>query len=65
MDLAEMIGYKISNIHFYRYICVKFDNFSNNVWAILLKSKKSKTITDEFSIIVTNSKTKPNKIESD
>ena len=41
------------------------DNFSKYLWAIPLKNEYSKTITDEFSNILTTSKRKPLKIESD
>ena len=42
-----------------------FDNFSNYLWAIPLKNKYSQTITNEFSKIITKSKRKPLKLESD
>ena len=35
------------------------------MWAIPLKNKNSQTITNEFSNILTTSKRKPNKLESD
>ena len=60
-----MIDYKVSNNKDYRYIFVIFDNFSRYVWAIPLKNKYSKTITNKFSIILTTSKRKPIKLESD
>ena len=41
------------------------DKFSNYLWAIPLKNKYSQTITNEFSNILTSSKRKPLKIESD
>ena len=41
------------------------DNFSKYVWTVPLKSKKSPTISDEFSIILSTSKRKPINIESD
>ena len=41
------------------------DNFSKYLWAIPLKNKYSQTITNEFSMILTTSKRKPIKIESD
>ena len=65
IDLADMIDYKISNNKGYRYIFVIIDNYSKYLWAIPLKIKYSKTITDEFSNILTTSKRKPLKIESD
>ena len=65
IDLADMIDYKISNNKGYRYIFIIIDNFSKYLWAIPLKNKNSQTITNEFSNILTNSKRKPFKIESD
>ena len=65
IDLADMIDYKISNNKGFRYIFVIVDNFSKYLWAIPLKNKYSKTITDEFSNTITTSKRKPIKIESD
>ena len=41
------------------------DNFSKYLWAIPLKNKYSQTITNEFSNILSTSKRKPLKIESD
>ena len=60
-----MIDYKISNNKGYRYIFIVIDNFSKYLWAIPLKNKYSQTITNEFSNILTTSKRKPLKIESD
>ena len=65
IDLADMIDYKISNNKGYRYIFIIIDNFSKYLWAIPLKNKYSQTITNEFSNILTKSKRKPLKIESD
>ena len=65
IDLADMIDYKISNNKGYRYIFVIIDNFSKYLFAIPLKNKYSKTITNEFSNIITTSKRKPLKLESD
>ena len=65
VDLADMIDYKISNNNGYRYIFIVIDNFSKSLWAIPLKNKYSPTITNEFSNIVTKSKRKPLKLESD
>ena len=65
IDLADMIDYKTSNNKGYRYIFIIIDNFSKYLWAIRLKNKYSKTITDEFSNILTTSKRRPLKIESD
>ena len=65
IDLADMIDYKISNNKSYRYIFIVIDNFSKYLWAIPLKNKYSQTITNEFSNILTTSKRKPLKLESD
>ena len=65
IDLADMIDYKISNNKGYRYIFIVIDNFSKYLWAIPLKNKYSQTITNEFLNILTTSKRKPDKIESD
>ena len=65
IDLADMIDYKISNNKGFRYIFIVIDNFSKYLWGIPLKNKYSKTITDEFSKIITTSKRKPLKLESD
>ena len=65
IDLADMIDYKISNNKGYRYIFIVIDNFSKYLWAIPLKNKYSQTITNEFSNILTTSKRKPLKVESD
>ena len=65
IDLADMIDYKISNNKGFRYIFIIVDNFSNYLWAIPLKNRYSQTITNEFSNILSKSKRKPLKIESD
>ena len=65
IDLADMIDKKISNNKGFRYIFVIIDNYSKYLRAIPLKTKFSKTITDEFANILTTSERKPLKIESD
>ena len=60
-----MVDYKISNNKGYRYIFIVIDNFSKHLWAVPLKNKYSQTITNEFSNILSTSKRKPLKIESD
>ena len=65
IDLADMIDYKISNNKGFRYIFIIIDNYSKYLWAVPLKNKNSQTITNEFSNILTKSKRKPLKIESD
>ena len=65
IDLADMIDYKISINKGFRYIFIIIGNFSKYLWAIPLKNNYSQTITNEFSNILTTSKRKPLKIESD
>ena len=65
IDLADFLDYKTSNNEGFRYILIIIDNFSKYLWAIPRKNKYSQTITNEFSNILTNSKRKPLKIESD
>ena len=65
IDLADMIDYKNSNNKGYWYIFILIDNYSKYLWTIPLKNKYSQTITNEFSNILTTSKRKPPKIESD
>ena len=65
IDLADFLDYKTSNNKGFRYIFIIIDNFSKCLWAIPLKNKYSQTITNEFSNILTKSKRKPLKIESD
>ena len=65
IDLADFLDYKISNNKGFRYIFIIIDNFSKHLWAIPLKNKYSQTITNEFSNILTFSKRRPLKLESD
>ena len=65
IDLADMVDCKTSNNKGYRYIFIIIDNYSKYLWAIPLKNKYSQTITNEFSNILSTSKRKPLKIESD
>ena len=65
IDLADMIDYEISNNKGSRYIFVLIDNYSKYLWCIPLENKNSRTITDEFSNILTKSKRQPLKIEPD
>ena len=64
IDLADMIDYKTSNSKRFRYIFIIIDNFSKYLGAIPLKNKYSKTITGEFSNILTTSKGRLLKLES-
>ena len=65
IDLADFLDYKIQNNKGYRFIFIIIDNFSKYLWAIPLRNKNNKTITDEFSNILSTSKRKPLKSESD
>ena len=65
IDLAYFSDYKTSNNKGFRYIFINIDNFRKNLWAIPLKNKYSQTKTNEFSNILTKSKRKPLKLESD
>ena len=65
IDLADLIDYKISNNKRYRYIFIIIDNLSKYLWGIALNNKNSQIITNEFSNLLTTSKRKPLKIESD
>ena len=65
IDLADMVDYKTSNNKGFRYIFVIIDNFRNYIWVIPLENEYSKTITDEFSNILSSSKRSPLKLESD
>ena len=65
IDLADFSDYKTSNNKGFRYIFIVIDEFSKYLWDIPLKNKCSQTITNEFSSILTISKRKPNKLESD
>ena len=65
IDLADFSDYKTTNNKGFRYIFIIIDNFSKYLWAIPLKNKYSQTITNEFSNILSKSKRKPLKKESD
>ena len=65
IDLADFSDYKTSNNKGFRYIFIIIDNFSKYLLAIPLKNKYGQPITTEFSNILTKSKRKPLKIESD
>ena len=65
IDLADMVDYKISNNMGFRYIFVIVDNYSKYLWAVPLKNKKSQTITNEFMNILSTSKRRPLKLESE
>ena len=65
IDLADMVDYKVSNNKGFRYIFIIIDNFSTYLWVMVLKNKYSQAITNECSNILTTSKRKLLKIESD
>ena len=60
-----MSDYGISNFEGYRYILVVIDNFSKYTRCISFKKKFGQTIRDEFSFVISTTKRKPSKIESD
>ena len=60
-----MIDYKISNNKGFMYIFVIIENYSKYLWAIPFKNKKSQTITNESMNILSTSKRRPLKLESD
>ena len=63
--LADMIDYKNSNNKRFSYIFVILDIYSNFLWAKPIKNKNSETITDEVSNVLSKSKRRPLKLESD
>ena len=65
IDLADFSDYKTSNNKGFRYIFVIIDKCSKCLWAVPLKNKKSQTIPKEFIIILSTSKRRPLKLESD
>ena len=64
-DILDLKDYGLKNNKGYRYVLVTIDNFSKNGWTVPLKNKNAQTIKDSFENILTNSKRKPNLIESD
>ena len=64
IDLTDIIVYETSNNKGYRYIFIILDNSSKYTWSVRLKNKNKKTITEEFSNILTTSKTSPVRLES-
>ena len=65
LDILDLKDYGPKNNRGYRYVLVTIDNFSKFGWTIPLKNKNAQTIKDSFENILTNSKRKPNLIESD
>ena len=60
-----MIEYEIANNKGYGYIFIIIDSFYEYTWCIPLKNTYKETITKDFSNVLTNSKRKPFKTESD
>ena len=65
LDILDLKDYGPENNRGYRYVLVVIDNFSKFGWTSPLKNKNAQTIKDSFENILTNSKRKPNLIESD
>ena len=65
LDILDLKDYGLKNNKGYRYVLVTIDNFSKYGWTVPLKNKNAQTIKDSFENILTNSKRKPNLIESD
>ena len=65
LDILDLKDYGPKNNGGYRYVLVTIDNFSKHGWTIPLKNKNAQTIKDSFENILTNSKRKPNLIETD
>ena len=64
-DLLDLVDYGVKNNRGYRYVLVCVDNFSKYGRTIPLKNKYATTIKEAFEQIITNSKRKPNLIETD
>ena len=65
LDILDLKDYGPENNRGYRYVLITIDNFSKFGWTIPLKNKNAQTIKDSFENILTNSKRKPNLIETD
>ena len=65
LDISDLKDYGPENNRGYRYVPVVIDNFSKFGWTIPLKNKNAQTIKEYFENILTNSKRKPNLIETD
>ena len=61
----DMSDYGISNTEGYRYISLTIDKFKKLFWCYPLKNKYGKTLSEEFSKSITNSKRKPDKLKSE
>ena len=65
VNLMDISNYKFSNNERYKYILVRIDVFSNYTRCIPLGNRNSQTKTDELSKILSTSKRKPKKLQSD
>ena len=65
LDILDLKDYGPENNRGYRYVLVIIDNFSKFGWTIPLKNKNVQTIKDSLENILTNSKRKPDLIETD
>ena len=65
LDILDLKDYGPENNRGYRYVLVTIDNFSKYGWTVPLKNKNAQTIKDSFENYLTNSKRKPNLIETD
>ena len=65
LDILDLKDYGPENNRGYRYVLVTIDNFSKFGWTVPLKNKNAQTIKDSFENNLTNSKRKPNLIETD
>ena len=65
IDLADFSDYKTSNNKGFRSKFVIIDNYSKYLWAIPLENKKSQTITNEYMNILSTSKHRHLKLESE
>ena len=65
LDVLDLKDYGPKNKRGYKYVFVVIDKFSKCGWTVSLKNKNSQTIKDSFENILSNSKRKPNLIESD
>ena len=65
LDILDLKDYGPENNRGYSYVLVNIDNFSKFGWTIPLKNKNAQTIKNSFENILTNSKRKPNLVESD
>ena len=64
MDIIDLKDYDPENNIGYRYVLVVIDNFSKVGLTVLLRDKNARIIKDSYENILTNSKGKPNFIET-